>query len=394
MATKTESKRNFYSVAGLFSGIGGLELGLSRAGHKTIFQCENYGPAQEVLRKRFTGCKRQPDVRKLNSVPTVDLVAAGFPCQDLSQAGQTRGIKGQNSGLIDYVFDLIAKKRKPPRWLLFENVPFMLQLDRGKAMRHLTRRLTKLDYRWAYRVVDARAFGLPQRRRRVILLASRSDDPKAALFSDDAGIAPDFDQEASASGFYWTEGNRGLGWTADGVPTLKGGSSLGIPSPPAIWMRSEDRLVTPDIRDAERLQGLPVNWTSPAVHSSNKRGVRWKLVGNAVCVPVASWIGRRLALPGKYDPSNDAQLSGSFNWPSAAWGEEAKVYSSSASEWPIHARYKSLDSFLRFTGKSLSERATAGFLSRASGSSLRFPEGFLHAVESHLNQIRSDVVSL
>lgn len=393
MPTKQKATYPTLSVAGLFSGVGGLELGLSAAGHKTQFQCENFEPALAVLREHFPGCRRRTDVRDLTSIPSVDLVAAGFPCQDLSQAGRTHGIKGQHSGLIDYVFDLIARKRKAPRWLLFENVPFMLQLERGEAMRHLTERLVELDYRWAYRIVDARAFGIPQRRKRVLLLASQTEDPRNVLFADDVGNSPAFDEEAIASGFYWTEGNRGLGWTADGVPTLKGGSGLGIPSPPAIWLRCENSLVTPDIRDAERLQGLPVDWTLPAICKTNKRGLRWKLVGNAVCVPVAKWIGHCLTKPRAYDPSNDTPLSVDSPWPSAAWGEDSHGFHANVSQWPVCRAYKSLNSFLKFPPQPLSERATAGFLRRALASSLRFPEGFLPGVEAHLDCIRGVVAS-
>jgi len=116
----------------------------------------------------------------------------------------------------------------------------MLQLDRGRAMRHLTDALEELGYRWAYRVVDARAFGLPQRRLRVVLLASRTEDPREVLFADD--VAPDLpeldDAELYDCGFYWTEGVRGLGWVVDAVPTLKGGSAVGIVSPPAVRRRA------------------------------------------------------------------------------------------------------------------------------------------------------------
>lgn len=110
----------------------------------------------------------------------------------------------------------------------------MLQLERGKAMRYLVDELEARGYSWAYRVVDTRAFGLPQRRQRVILLASRTEDARDVLFADDAApvntpFSPDL-----WCGFFWTEGLRGLGWAVDAVPTLKGGSTIGIPSPPAI----------------------------------------------------------------------------------------------------------------------------------------------------------------
>src|SRR5690606_19679397 len=96
-------------------------------------------------------------------------------------------------------------------------------------------------------------------------------------------------------GFYWTEGLRGLGWAVNAVPTLKGGSSIGIPSPPAIVL-PDGRVVTPDIRDAERLQGFPADWTKVA-ETVARRSARWRLVGNAVSVPAADWIGKRLLKP-------------------------------------------------------------------------------------------------
>ena len=102
-------------------------------------------------------------------------------------------------------------------------------------MRYLADELEARGYCWAYRLVDTRAFGLPQRRQRVILIASKTEDPRTVLFADDA---EPFDPGFSPNrwcGFYWTEGSRGLGWAVDAVPTLKGGSTIGIPSPPAIW---------------------------------------------------------------------------------------------------------------------------------------------------------------
>src|ERR1700752_1062926 len=115
-------------------------------------------------------------------------------------------------------------------------------------MRHVVGRLESLGFQWAYRVVDARAFGLPQRRQRVVLLASRTEDPCPVLFGgEDTEPHGDLDG-AEHVGFYWTEGLRGLGLAIDAVPTLKGGSGLGIPSPPAVWMpgRRGGSLVTPD----------------------------------------------------------------------------------------------------------------------------------------------------
>jgi DNA (cytosine-5)-methyltransferase 1 len=235
------------SVVGLFAGIGGIEAGLQMAGHHSVMLCENDAAANAVLDEQFPAVERHGDVNSLDALPRSDVVAAGFPCQDLSQAGRTAGIRGERSGLVERVFDLLDRADHEPAWVVLENVPFMLQLDRGRAMSYLTREFGRRGYTWAYRKVDTRAFGLPQRRQRVLMVASRERDPRPVLFAQEEGPAERSFESAGACGFYWTEGVRGLGWAVDAVPTLKGGSGLGIPSPPAIWRLEDGLLGTPDI---------------------------------------------------------------------------------------------------------------------------------------------------
>lgn len=375
------------TVAGLFAGIGGIERGLHQAGHRTAFLCENDEGAQAVLRRRYAGTDLVGDVRNIRALPAVDVVAAGFPCQDLSQAGRTAGIGGSRSGLVDEVFRLVRRRRGGPQWLLLENVPFMLQLDHGRAMRHVTDALGELGYMWAYRVVDARAFGLPQRRLRVILLASRAHDPRDVLFSSDATPRDADNPTQHACGFYWTEGIRGLGWAVDAVPTLKGGSTIGIASPPAIRM-TDRRIVTPGLADAERLQGFPAGWTEPAVtDGGSKRGHRWKLVGNAVSVPVARWVGDQLANPGVRLDNQRRPLDAGDPWPLAAWGYGTSAFQAEVGTWPVRERYRHLEAFIRQPAP-LSERATSGFLQRAAQGRLHFVDGFLDDVRAHLDGMR------
>ncbi len=374
-------------VAGLFAGIGGFERGLSLAGHETTLLCENDPGANAVLNARFWGIARHDDIRTLSRLPQeTELIVAGFPCQDLSQAGRTAGITGRNSGLIGSVFRLLRQRAVP--WLVLENVPFMLQLAGGKALAVIVDDLERLGYRWAYRIVDSRAFGLPQRRERVFLVAALEGDPRSVILADRATPPEPYPQPLSmACGFYWTEGTRGLGWAVDSVPTLKGGSTVGIPSPPAILLPSKE-IVKPDIRDAERMQGFEIDWTKPA-ESAVKPGYRWKLVGNAVTVDVAYWIGWRLRHPSPYDGSKDLPLAKSEPWPRAAWGDGHDRFAASVSAWPVCTRGVPLHRFLWFPGDLLSLKATAGFFSRASNSRLRFPVGFLDAVEVHLNRMKT-----
>lgn len=372
-------------VVGLFAGIGGIEVGLSEAGHESVLLCELEPAAKRVLTSRLPAVPLHADVTHLAELPEADLVAAGFPCQDLSQAGQTAGIKGSQSGLVDHVFRLIDGAQPDPTWLLLENVSFMLSLDRGRAMTWLTERLEERGFTWAYRVVDSRAFGLPQRRQRVLLLASKTEDPRPQLLNQDVGEQGIADRTGLACGFYWTEGRRGLGWAVDAVPTLKGGSTIGIPSPPAIWRPQTSRIVTPDLRDAERLQGFPANWTAPADELPGRRKTdRWKLVGNAVSVPVARWLGDRLCTDESYDPLGDVPLPARARWPKAAWGRRGERHVVNVSMWPVAYPRPHLHDFLEFETQLLSARATAGFLRRAAAGSLRIPEDLICEAEEHL----------
>src|SRR6185369_15578521 len=120
----------------------------------------------------------------LRALPVdVEILVGGFPCQDLSQAGLTAGIDGARSGLVGHVFRLLDQRRVP--WVVLENVSFMLQLGNGKALRTLVDAFEERGYRWAYRVVNSQGF-LPQRRERVIFLATTSDvNPADVLLSDD-----------------------------------------------------------------------------------------------------------------------------------------------------------------------------------------------------------------
>ncbi|MGH9891647.1 MAG: DNA (cytosine-5-)-methyltransferase, partial [bacterium] len=162
---------------------------------------------------------------------------------------------------------------------------------------------------------------------------------------------------------------------------LKGGSKIGIPSPPAIWM-PDGKIVTPDIRDAERMQGLPAGWTK-AAEDVARNSLRWRLVGNAVTVKIAQWIGHRLRKPADYDGSEDDRVPNSSSLPRAAWSNGRGMKRSEVSTWPIVRPPKHLHEFLRYDPTFLSAAATAGFASRARVSGLRFPRGFLGALDRH-----------
>ncbi|MDT5291654.1 MAG: (cytosine-5)-methyltransferase 1, partial [Mycobacterium sp.] len=138
-------KRRSMRVAGLFAGIGGLELGMTASGHQTQLLVENSAPAMHVLRRRFPDTKLEGDVRDLVSLPArTDVVVAGFPCQDLSSVGRKVGIDGARSSLIGEVLRLLDGADVP--WLVLENVPFLMSLGHGAALKLITTALTELGY--------------------------------------------------------------------------------------------------------------------------------------------------------------------------------------------------------------------------------------------------------
>src|SRR5262245_22266024 len=204
-----------FDVTAIFGGIGGLELGLHTAAHRTSLLCQCDPDAATVLHRRFSNVPVVLDIRRTDEVverisAKSNLLTAGFPCTDLSQAGTTRGFAGGRSSLIRETIDLLH--RRPFANVLIENVPNWRHLHKGAYLREVLRVLERLGYRWAYRTVDARAFGLPQRRLRIFLFATLGGDPRDILFhGDKTPEERSISLDEAAHGFYWTEGTRGLG---------------------------------------------------------------------------------------------------------------------------------------------------------------------------------------
>ncbi len=368
------------SVAGLFAGIGGFELAFAQAGFETELLAEIDPAPRAVLRSRFPNAEICNDVAMLEALPPrTTILTAGFPCQNLSMAGDKSGIAGPKSGVIDRLIALIERSRVPT--VVIENVYFMLQLDSGRAMEWLVQQLENLGYYWAYRVLDTMGFGLPQRRRRVYLIASRHLDPRAVLFADDTppwvDPRPTLDKPL---GFYWTEGRSGIGLTVDGIPPLKVGSSIGIPSAPAVLF-PDGEVLMPSLEACERLQGFEPGWTQVEGDHRGKRA-EWRMVGNAVSVPVARWVAERIRAPGDLVDFDSVPIRAGRRWPDAAWNVGKGREGVLGSDKPIAAMRSSIAAFRDAGWTRLSDRALDGFIKRAMEGGLRMPRGFLGALRA------------
>lgn len=151
----------------LFSGIGGMDLGLERAGWRCIAQVEIDPFRQQVLARHWPEVPRWGDIREVNpdELPRADLVAGGFPCRDTSDAGRLAGIEGQHSRLWAELARLVRGLR--PRYVLVENVAGLL----GRGMGRVVGDLADGGYDAEWDCLPAAAVGAPHLRPRIWVLA-------------------------------------------------------------------------------------------------------------------------------------------------------------------------------------------------------------------------------
>jgi DNA (cytosine-5)-methyltransferase 1 len=161
------------TVGSTFTGVGGADLGLKRAGFSVAWQCELDEWKRSVLAAHWPNVPIYDDITTLYDPTPVDLLIGGFPCQDLSVAGKRKGFNGERS-VLAFEFLRLAESLRP-RWLLLENVPGLLSSNGGRDLARLLDEVGTIGYGWAYRILDARYFGVPQRRRRVFICARRAD---------------------------------------------------------------------------------------------------------------------------------------------------------------------------------------------------------------------------
>ena len=160
------------TVGSLFSGIGGIDLGLERAGHRVLWQSEIDKYACRVLKKHWPEIPNLGDVKKINwsEVPNVDIIAGGYPCQPFSTAGKRKG-KEDPRHLWPYVLDAIRTIR--PRYALMENVRGHLTLGFGDVLADLA----GCGYSAEWQIISAASVGAPHRRDRLFFVAY-PDDPR------------------------------------------------------------------------------------------------------------------------------------------------------------------------------------------------------------------------
>lgn len=342
-----------FSFGELFAGAGGMSLGLEKT-MTPAWHVEVDPQCQRVLAARRPDVPLYGDVRSVSGgeLAPVDLISGGFPCQNISVAGNGGGLDGDKSILFYEAMRVVKEMRDAtgglyPRVVLLENVANILSVRKGHDFGLVLEALGDagaLDIEWG--VLDSRFFGVPQRRRRCFIVAwfdsrvaggrevlpvaegvpgdsgsgGRSQEVVAALTATGVGTCGADDNQAQAGHLIPTltarcgstfddqqtgqlvvafaenqafslsghGGKPGQGYPA--VLTGGGGSSKPMVAAPPEY---QVRRLTP--RECERLQGWPDDWT---LVQDRKRlmadSPRYRMMGNGVTAPVAAWIGSQI----------------------------------------------------------------------------------------------------
>lgn len=223
------------TAVSLFAGVGGFELALQNNGVKVVASVEIDDAARGVLKHRFPDTKLFTDVQEVTGddliatgfIPERGVIVGGFPCQDLSVAGKRKGLAGERSGLYWEIVRLAEETQA--KWLILENVPGLLTSQKGRDMGIVIGTLVDCGYSVSWRVLDAQHFGVPQRRRRVFIVAGRTSIERVGqVLLESKGSARNFTQSKSkrqsstdsTTGSTRVFGQTGFAKYTEGVTTL------------------------------------------------------------------------------------------------------------------------------------------------------------------------------
>ena len=286
-------------VASFFSGIGGFDLGLEAAGMETVFLCEINPFCKKVLVRHWPKVVLKNDINQVvaSQIPEADLWCGGFPCQDLSLAnqGKRKGLRGDRSGLFFKFAELLEQRL--PRWVVLENVPGLLNSNEGEDFQIILKTLDELGYCVAWRILDAKYFGTPQRRRRVFIVAShRNDGAIGVLFAPETFA---IDTSESGSEEKTTAERLRASCAAPNLYSIQH-ASIGrkhSAGPQSKGYRNDGETWTLDSRgsaDAICQTANAFRVRKASRLSSRVDSNRYRAIGNAVAVPIIKWLGNRI----------------------------------------------------------------------------------------------------
>lgn len=175
----------------LFAGIGGFHVALTSVGAKCVFACDIDDECRKTYKENFN-IDVAGDITKIdiNDIPEHDILCAGFPCQPFSVCGKQKGFCDDRGGLIFHILNIV--KHKNPKVILLENVKHLKYHGNGETLKTIISGFEELGYKVSWKILNAKDYGIPQNRERIILVAHRDKyfdfakletSPKVALKS-------------------------------------------------------------------------------------------------------------------------------------------------------------------------------------------------------------------
>lgn len=163
-----------YTFIDLFAGLGGFRLSLESLGAKCVYSSEWDIPAQKVYKANF-GETPDGDITKVDeqTIPSHDILCAGFPCQAFSISGKQRGFEDSRGTLFFDVARIV--KAKKPKIVFMENVKNFAVHDNGRTLQVVKATMEELGYTFYQRVLNAVNYGIPQKRERIYMVCFRND---------------------------------------------------------------------------------------------------------------------------------------------------------------------------------------------------------------------------
>lgn len=317
------------TCASFFAGVGGIDLGFSMAGFKTIYANEFNTYAAETLGLNYDIEVDTRDIRavEVKDIPNFEIMLAGFPCQAFSVAGYQQGFKDEK-GRGDLFFELVRIAReKMPRVVFLENVKNLVNHNNGDTFKVICEELSALGYKYAYKVMNTCDYGnIPQNRERIYIIAFRfEDDFNRFIMPAPIPLTKTIEEviffgETQADKYYYTpekckfydelkreinnnntiyqwrrvyvrENKKGL------IPTLTANMGGGGHNVPLILTNDKKiRKLTP--RECFNAQGFPSTFALPQQSDTQL----YKQAGNSVSVPVVMRIAEAINIALKERP--------------------------------------------------------------------------------------------
>lgn len=155
----------------LFAGIGSFHIALQRLGHECVFASELSEELRELYQENH-GMECSGDITKINisTIPSHDILCAGFPCQSFSKAGNQKGMQEARGKLFDEILKILAFHK--PRYFLLENVRSLITHDNGHTWNYISEELTKLGYLFDNKILSPHYINIPQHRERIFIVGS------------------------------------------------------------------------------------------------------------------------------------------------------------------------------------------------------------------------------